>query len=172
MWNCLNERFNNKKIIVQTHTKAIFDLEPVTKEKSSKLRQFMDLLSGHMTALKSLGYDPKNWGPMLLHIVSTKLYGATLKEWETQAPKKEVPEIDDLLTFLQNRFQILEAVEGAQNINSADTQNKQKYNKVEKAKKTISHTSTNKFKCYFCNEGHPIYRCTKFLALSVNDRLQ
>ncbi|XP_050055037.1 uncharacterized protein LOC114131043 [Aphis gossypii] len=160
-WNCLNERFNNKKIIVQTHTKAIFDLEPVTKEKSSKLRQFMDLLSGHMTALKSLGYDPKNWGPMLLHIISTKLDGATLKEWETQAPKKEVPEVDDLLTFLQNRFQILEAVEGAQNINLADTQNKQKYNKVEKAKKTISHTSTNKFKCYFCNEGHPIYRYNK-----------
>jgi len=82
-----------------------------------------------------------------------------------------VPEVDELLTFLQNRFQILEAVEGAKNINLVDTQNKQKFNKVEKSKKTIAHTSTNKFKCYLCNEGHPIYRCTKFLALSVNDRL-
>lgn len=80
-WNCLNERFNNKKIIVQSQTKAIFDLEPVTKETASKLRQLIDSLSGHMTALKAIGYDPKNWGPMLLHIISTKLDCATLKEW-------------------------------------------------------------------------------------------
>lgn len=37
-----------------------------------------------------------------------------LKEWETQAPKKEVLEVYELLTFLQNRFEILEALEGAQ----------------------------------------------------------
>lgn len=171
-WNCLNERFNNKKIIVQSHTKAIFDLEPVTKETASKLRQFIDSLSGHMTALKSIGYDPKNWGPMLLHVISTKLDCATLKEWETQAPKKEVPEVDELLTFLQNRFQILEAVEGAQNINLVITQNQQRTNKVEKSQKIIAHTSTNKFKCYLCNENHPIYRCPKFLASSISDRLQ
>jgi len=36
-WNCVNKRFNNKKIIVKSHTKAIFDLEPVTKETASKL---------------------------------------------------------------------------------------------------------------------------------------
>jgi len=76
-----------------------------------------------MTALKAIGYDPKNWGPMLLHVNSTILDCATLKEWETQAPKKEVPEVDGLLTFLQNRFQILEEIEEAQNINLVITQN-------------------------------------------------
>lgn len=162
----VQQQKNNRPI----HTKAIFDLEPVTKETASKLRQLIDSLSGHMTALKAIGYDPKNWGPMLLHVISTKLDCATLKEWETQAPKKEVPEVDELLTFLQNRFQILEAVEGAQNINLVITQNQQ--NKVEKLQKIIAHTSTNKFKCYLCNENHPIYRCAKFLASSISDKLQ
>lgn len=101
-----------------------------------------------MTALKLIGYDPNNWGPMLIHIISTKLDSTTLKEWETQASKKEVPEVAELLTFLQNRFQILEAVEGAQNINLVVMYAQSKLNKGERFQKTIAHTSTNKFKCY------------------------
>lgn len=113
-WDCLNERYNNKRIIVQSHTKAIFELEGITEESSTKLRRFIDSLLGHIKALEVIGYKPLSWGPMLLHIISTKLDNATLREWETQASKTEVPEVDELITFLKHRFQILESIENAQ----------------------------------------------------------
>jgi len=59
-WDCLNERYNNKRIMVQAHTKAIFDLEIITEESAEKLRQFVDKLFGHIKALEAIGYDPMN----------------------------------------------------------------------------------------------------------------
>jgi len=36
-WNSLIERYDNKKVLIQVHTQAIFDLEPIKKESSSQL---------------------------------------------------------------------------------------------------------------------------------------
>jgi len=41
---------------------------------------------------------------------------ATLREWDTQAYKTEVSEVNELIDFLQKRFQILEAVEDVQKL--------------------------------------------------------
>lgn len=49
----------------------------------------------------------------MIHIICTKLDPATLPAWEVQAPKSEVSEVSDLIQFLNKRFQVLEAVEGA-----------------------------------------------------------
>lgn len=46
-WECLNERYNNKRILVQNHTKAIFDLAPLEDESAVRLRQFIDKLFGN-----------------------------------------------------------------------------------------------------------------------------
>jgi len=69
-------------------------------------------------------------------------------------------------TFLQNRFQILEAVEGAQDINLVITQNQQKLSR--KIPKIIVHTSKNKLKCYLCNEYHPDVQNVNKLDVSKN----
>ncbi|XP_050524041.1 uncharacterized protein LOC126895825 [Daktulosphaira vitifoliae] len=89
-WKYLNDRYNNTKIIVQTHTKAIYDLDSIIKVSASQLRRFLDSLTGNMNTLEQLGYDPLNWGPMLLHIITTKLDVKTLEAWETEAPKTQV----------------------------------------------------------------------------------
>jgi len=106
-WECLNERYNNKRILVQSHTKAIFDLDPLEDESAIKLRKFLDRLFGNMKALESLGHDPNMWGPMMIHIICTKLDSATLRAREIQAPKSEISEVSDLIQFLKKRFQVI-----------------------------------------------------------------
>jgi len=177
-WECLNERFNNKRIMVQAHTKAIFDLESITEESSEKLRQFVDKLFSHIKALEAIGYNPISWGPMLLHIISIKLDNATLRAWETQAPKTEVPKVEELITFLKGRFQILESIENAQSLHKFGNglsqvpirDNKLKGNIKPKNKSLFAHTTVVKFKCYVCEEPHAIYKCKKFLDLTVKER--
>ncbi|KAL4148855.1 hypothetical protein QTP88_003000 [Uroleucon formosanum] len=177
-WDCLNERFNNKRIMVQAHTKAIFDLESITEESSGKLRQFVDKLFSHIKALEAIGYNPISWGPMLLHIISIKLDHATLRAWETQAPKTEVPKVEELIAFLKGRFQILESIENAQSLHKFGnglsqmpiTDNKLKGNIKPKTKSLFAHTTVVKFKCYVCEEPHAIYKCKQFLDLTVKER--
>jgi len=47
-------------MLIQTHTKRIFDLEPINKESAVKLKRLTDSLNGHMQALKALNHDPYN----------------------------------------------------------------------------------------------------------------
>lgn len=57
-WECLNERNNNRRILVQNYTKAIFDLATLEDESVIRLRQIVDKLFGNMKALESLSHDP------------------------------------------------------------------------------------------------------------------
>lgn len=178
-WECLKERYNNKRILVKNHTKAIFDLKRIDQESSAKLRYFIDSLQGHRKALEALGYETKNWGPLLVHVLLTKLDTATLREWETQANKIEVSEVDELVEFLQKRFQILVAVEDVQRLNIKNNQKTSQFSSKSKKndgamlqKTSLMHSTTTKLECYVCNKNHPIYRCTTFLALSIPERKQ
>lgn len=74
-----------------------------------------------------------------------------MREWETQAPEKDVSQVSELMKFLQNRFQILEAVEGAQKLNFNSEEKKQQFllkgNKREGTgiqQMSSAHTTTTK----------------------------
>jgi hypothetical protein len=110
-WSTLVERYNNKRYLVQNHTNAIFNLEPIQKESSVKLRQLADAINGHMKALDALGQNTKKWGSLLVHLISTKLDVKTIREWETKSISTDVPKVDELLQFLENRIRILESFE-------------------------------------------------------------
>lgn len=114
----------------------------------------------------------------MLHIISIKLDNATLRAWETQAPKTEVPKVEELIAFLKGRFQILESIENAQGLHKFGNKlsqmpirdNKTKGNIKPKNKSLFVHTTVVKFKCYVCEEPHAIYKCKQFLDLAVKER--
>jgi len=84
-----------------------------------------------MRALETLGQEPKNWGSLLIHLISIKLDKITLKEWESRAHCIEVPKLSELITFLESRYKILESIETVRNINikgsTITTLNEKKY---------------------------------------------
>jgi len=46
-WECLKKRYNNKRILVKNHTKAIFDLKVMDHQSSAKLRYFIEKHKKH-----------------------------------------------------------------------------------------------------------------------------
>ncbi|KAL4119393.1 hypothetical protein QTP88_012202 [Uroleucon formosanum] len=69
------------------------------------------------TFSESLGENPRGWGSMLIHLVTSKLDISTIKTWEPIAPKDEIPPIQVLIQFLEKRFKIVEAVESVSQMN-------------------------------------------------------
>jgi len=120
-WSILSLRYNNTKVLIQSHVKKIFELEAIQSDSAIKLRRFSDALSGHIQALEALGQKPENWGPLLIHLITTKLDKKTLQEWEIGSPKDKISEVPEIIQFLENRFKILEAVESTKNVNTRAT---------------------------------------------------
>ncbi|XP_025407177.1 uncharacterized protein LOC112681125 [Sipha flava] len=142
---------------------------------------FSDSLRAHISALEALKQRPTDWGPLLIHIICSKLDSNTLTEWEVKSPKTEIPKIEDLMIFLNDRAQILEAVESSKNfinnINTISTSEiKDKVNRKNSHNKTrttsMAFTTTTEVSCFICNLKHTIYKCPTFLALSINDRIK
>ena len=177
-WSSLITRYNNKKILIQTHVKNIVDLSSLKDRSSEKLRKLSDTLNSNIKALEALGEKPYNWGPLLLHIVCAKLDDETRKDWEIQASKDKIPSISELMQFIEERFRILESIESSRNINNKSVsalvgkgngQSRGNTNTKNGQRHTATFVSSTTLKCFICNLDHTIYKCPKFIALSINE---
>lgn len=77
-WLILISRYNNKKVLIQTHVRNIVDLRPLNDDTSDKLRQFIDTLISNMQDRETLGEKPHEWGSLLMHLLHAKLDNESL----------------------------------------------------------------------------------------------
>lgn len=81
-WKLLCERFDNKRLLIQNHVSALFNIEPITKESSVTLKRVIDQISKNLRALESLGEPVSHWDTLVIYIVTHKLDAKTYREWE------------------------------------------------------------------------------------------
>jgi len=170
-WNSLVERYNNNKLLVQAHTKSLFELEPVRQESASQLRKLYDSILGHIKSLETLGQSPNAWGSLLIHLIISKLDRDTVRQWEIESPRSEVATIKTLLDFLQTRFRMLEAIESSSSLKYL-SEVKATVGMKRGAIKSTSFAALVQFQCYYCKQNHTIYRCQAFIKLSVAERIK
>ncbi|KYN07076.1 hypothetical protein ALC62_01965 [Cyphomyrmex costatus] len=158
----LNECYDNKRLIIQNHLKAIFELRGTTKQSPVLWRQIVDGTLKHVRALRALGYPTDAWDDMLIHLM------LTLKEWQTSLTDATIPSFKQMTEFLLRKCQTLETVsKKAVTSIPADADSK-----VIKAKNTALFLANVKEKCAICNDEHFIFYCQKFLGLSTDQRFQ
>lgn len=163
-WNLLKDRYQNKKAIINSHLKGIFDLPNVTKEDHISLRRFLDAFLKHFRSLKHLDGKTDNWDTILIFLLISKLDIVTKKEWETSSANNILPSTDDFITFLTKRCNLLES------INNKLSTSSQVHVKKQLEYKSTSHITTTEIDCPLCQGNHYIYKCKKFLSLPIHTR--
>ncbi|KAF2904387.1 hypothetical protein ILUMI_01789 [Ignelater luminosus] len=81
-WDSVNDRFNNSRILVHNHIKALFNIEVTTKESSAKLRQLIDSL------------DP-----------------TTTRGFENKNDSDKFPSYEELISFMEKKASLLETID-------------------------------------------------------------
>ncbi|XP_024886131.1 uncharacterized protein LOC112463789, partial [Temnothorax curvispinosus] len=167
-WDLLIERYDNKRVIVQNHLKAIVKLPVMNKENISELRQITDGASRHIQALKALKRPTHNWDDLLIYLLSSKLDAVTSREWRRSLVGDELPTFKQFLDFLSHQCHIIEST---QKPSSASAKNVNSRSQVNGKQKTSCNTAV-KAKCVFCNGEHLVYQCKTFLDLTVAQRIE
>ncbi|KYQ56128.1 hypothetical protein ALC60_04951 [Trachymyrmex zeteki] len=167
-WKLLNERFDNKKRIVQTHVKAMFEIPPIHKENYTALRNLLDNLLKYFRALRALQRPVDSWDDMMIHLVIAKLDSSTIKEWQTSRTDNQLPTFNELTNFLAQRCEALEATFSK----SSTRSNLEVSNSSQKAKNPSSHVSTSNQVCVHCKNNHFIFQCDSFRELPVEKRFE
>jgi len=77
-WNLLRKRYDNKRVIVQNHLKALIELPAIVKE--SELCQIADGAARYIQALKALKHSTDIWDDLLVYLLSSKLDLSTTRD--------------------------------------------------------------------------------------------
>lgn len=100
-WELINNRYENKKIIIHTHMKALFEIPQLVKETHVILRQTIDNFQMHVRALKALQEPVEHWDTVLIYILTGKLDGKTRRDWEIHVGDDKNSTFKDLIEFHQ-----------------------------------------------------------------------
>lgn len=163
-WQLIIQRYENTKLIINTHIKELFDLSVVAKSSHVALRSFIDSIRTHVRALEALKQPISHWDTILIYLLSDKLDYVTRRDWELEANKREqnsMPSLEALLEFLTNRAHTLELVEG----NKVKLDNAKSVGK--KIGKSVHVAALTPSLCVYCENSHHISKCEKFQKLSV-----
>lgn len=165
LFTALEKRFENKKIIVNIHVKALLEFETISHESSKELRNLVDAINKNIRALKNLGFERNDLSDILLTtIILNKLDKETRKQFELSMNNSEVPKFEDLITYLEKRSQTLESVNKYYPV-------KPKVVHENKSKTLLLNSNSLEKKCLVCENGfHSIYKCYKFRNMSANER--
>ena len=169
-WDLLKERYDNRKIIRQTHVKAILNLQFISKDFT--IRSLLDQVQKHVRALEALKAPVDQWDLLLVEIIKQKLQSFYREKWEDFSSESDNPTFKEMVTFLQRRAQF------------EDTRSYQppgKYNPTLDKKFSSSRpnqrfqhafTSTTKYNCPHCQGEHSIYKCDFFKKLTPSGRFE
>jgi transposase InsO family protein len=176
-WSLLKQRFENKRYIVNKHIKYLFEQPCVERESASALKQLLDTTVKHLRALKAMGQPVDSWDALLLHLLTNKMDTSTHKEWEKSLRCNELPTMTEFIQFLQQRCQVLDAVDNNRSTHKTSHAvvgaiKKRSSTERKAVHTTAAYVTRSDIKCRVCNKSHHIYQCEIFKGKSALDRIK
>lgn len=166
LFKALEDRYNNKRAIVESHINAIMNYEKIQYESYKDLRSFLDCINKNLRALKLLDYESDKLSEiMLVNIILRKIDKDTRKLFELSIETKEVPSLESVLSFIEKRSFVIE------NMNRNISVKPRNFASASKPKALIINRNEN-IKCILCKEQHFLNKCTSFKSLDVQKRYE
>lgn len=163
-WNLLERSYDDFRMLISRHMSLLLHLPMQDKENAKGLMTLADESQQHVQSLATLGVEltPE----IVVQIIEDKLHKNTLEKWEETLKRGEYPRLEELIDFL---YQTASRLTKRKNEFDKNQEPNCKQPKMHgKGHALVAKTK----KCSHCSESHFIWRCEKFLKLSVPDRVK
>ncbi|KAL0881175.1 hypothetical protein ABMA27_002287 [Loxostege sticticalis] len=111
IWDILNNRYNNKRSIVNTYIGKMLNAKRITTESSKHIRELLDVTTECLAVLKSIELPTDKWDDIVVYTIIQKLDPESHRLFEQRLESNDkLPTWNDLSQFLEFRFRTLEAV--------------------------------------------------------------
>lgn len=178
-WDLLNDRYNNKTLLIHNHVKALFSLQSVSRECPVQIRKLIDTVLKNLRSLNTLGENTDSWDTLIIHMITSKLDILIEKEWEQfkqtlNHNSESKLKLNDLIQFLKRKADTLEMIRSNQShSNSRITHDlfKKPQQRVHSLAAARSNVNKSTRACIKCEGQHGLYACAQFINLSAKDKL-
>lgn len=167
VWQALKTRFDNPKLLAETHVSRLLNVKIAQEETSEALLKIVDTVQESLRALRVMKLPVDQWDALVVPIIVPKLPLVTQREWCMVGSSSEIPTLSKFLEFVEKRAQSLatEFVRPPQRSQAASNRN------VRAQLPMKSHiVTTNEGSCPYCHGPHRISRCQKLLSKAPGQR--
>ncbi|XP_045540744.1 uncharacterized protein LOC123722565 isoform X1 [Papilio machaon] len=157
-WEVLRQRYNNKRLIVTSILRKLFNQKRLQSPSVSHIKALLDTTNQCLHSLNNLNINTDQWDPLIVYIITNKLDLESQKGWEEYVSKEvsgDLPTFSILKKFLEIKFRTLELLQSS-----------------TKEKNTVHtyHTTTNFKGCVLCKEHHALCHCKSFGKMDLQKR--
>ncbi|XP_076299887.1 uncharacterized protein LOC143218543 [Lasioglossum baleicum] len=181
VWNVLVDRYENKRVLINSHLSSLFSLQHVTQQSANQIKSLLGGVKETLGALRSLGCPTDSWDCLIVYMVTNKLDPETLMDWEQQIAAETTPAtFAELEKYLLSRIRALEAVAratGTQKSRSASSGKSQSSAKSHQAvaNSTSDGASEREIKsstssCTLCSGAHYLSACPDYHRKTIEQR--
>lgn len=166
-------RYDNRRVLLATHMRALLTSSSMTKPSSSKLKRLLSVVNSATRSFRAMGRPVEHWDDWLVHLVSERLDTATRLLWESsRTSNQEFPTWEELRTFLLTRAMALDASCPPVASSSPGAVNGYRSSRKEEV---ASHAAAARGSdwcapCSLCRERHSLRACERFKTLAVERR--
>lgn len=172
MWQEMKRRFDNPRLLVESHVQRILDLPYNPVETQKCLLQLVDTVQNVLRALSVMGLPVNQWDALMVPLLLPKLPTTTRYEWGMSLQTNSIPMAHEFLTFIEKRANNL-----VQGIGNGTTTLRQR--PIRSVKTHVATVNSSQISrsvkgttvvCQLCSNGHRIYRCQRFINLPITER--
>ena len=176
-WELLKNRYDNRRLIRESHFKELLKLPVISREFS--VRALHDQTQKHVRSLKALGESVDSWDLALVVIIKEKFNNILREKWSDYSSELDNPTYSDMINFLQRRAQIDDtqsyhnthnSYHNTHNSHSSNERKLTNFRHISRSQQ--SYTSTANLSCSYCKGNHWISGCEKFRKLSPQERYE
>ncbi|XP_037932605.1 uncharacterized protein LOC119667388 [Teleopsis dalmanni] len=164
-WQILRSRYDNKRLLITALLNKLLSQSSLTAETSSGLKSLHDVTKECILGLKAQGILIEQWDAILVHLTLKKLDRGTQTAFEQSLKdNRSLVSFEELLQFIESRFQSLEAFGRGFNVKVLNT---------SRVVAATNEGSNYEKLCPACkNDRHPLYTCKSFIQELPTKRLQ
>ncbi|XP_055634308.1 uncharacterized protein LOC129774572 [Toxorhynchites rutilus septentrionalis] len=175
-WNILTERYENRRVIIETHIRGLLQLQKMSTESNIELRKLVDECNNHVESLEYMEQELLGMSELIIiYLLTAALDKTTRKHWEQTLKPGQLPKYKTTIEFLKSQCQVLERCEAAFSlpipkpfVSKSGTQIKINNQRTHAAVSDENYTNE---KCDFCAALHRNYQCDKLNALSSAEKM-
>ena len=160
-WSIISSRYENKRLLVSTLLNKLMTQSSIKKESAAALKSLHDVTKECIHGLKAQGIPVQHWDAILSHIVLRRMDTESLTIFEQGLnDNRRLVTIDEVLKFLERRFQSFEA------------HGRSEATTTKATKTCASVTNPNQTSnCQICKkEPHKAYACKTFSNAELNKK--
>ncbi|XP_062557058.1 uncharacterized protein LOC134221907 [Armigeres subalbatus] len=167
-WKVLTDRYENKRVIVESHIRGLLNLKRMSKGTFKELDNLLSEATGHVESLRFQKQELIGISEhIVVYLIVTALDDSTRMAWERTQQRGELPKYDQTIFFLKTNCQILEQCESSRALSQPTilkTKAMSSISKMPPLKTNAATTSSSTYQasCQICGGGHFNFQCETF----------